>query len=379
MTVSTNLDQHTMNTDQDELQTKLVGTMLAVMDLHEKFSKFGTKEITNAVETTVTSKAKKPMIITQLYKLETLIEELRTSFAKASMRALLVPAKEVNEDPVVPTVESTVASTDVPKKKKKDEAESVGETKPVEKLVEKPVEKVTEKVTEKVMEKVTEKAPKKTGKVADVKEVVNEPSVTEKPSKKSVKAAEVKEVENEPSVTDKPSKKSVKVADVKDVVNEITDKVAKKSKKVVEKASEEPTKKEEKPMAVDPVVVTVPVVAAAAVTAAPVNKVTTEEKTPDGSDDESVPLHLRRKNIPKHIKTMVWNIHMGVNNLEAKCFCCRAEKVDARNFQCGHVIAEAKGGDLNIKNLRPICQPCNASMGTNSMNEFTKEFFGWEV
>lgn len=76
---------------------------------------------------------------------------------------------------------------------------------------------------------------------------------------------------------------------------------------------------------------------------------------------------------------MVWNVHMGISNLEAKCFSCRAEKVDARNFQCGHVIAESKGGDMTIKNLRPICQPCNASMGTQSMNEFTKEYFGWEV
>ena len=70
---------------------------------------------------------------------------------------------------------------------------------------------------------------------------------------------------------------------------------------------------------------------------------------------------------------------MGISNLEAKCFCCQAEKVDARSFQCGHVIAESKGGDLTIKNLRPICQPCNSSMGTRSMNEFTKEYFGREV
>ena len=95
--------------------------------------------------------------------------------------------------------------------------------------------------------------------------------------------------------------------------------------------------------------------------------------------DTEKALHNRKKNIPKHIKTMVWNVHVGVDKLETKCFSCRAEKIDARHFQCGHVIAEAKGGDLNIKNLRPICQPCNASMGTQSMNEFTQEYFGWNV
>jgi hypothetical protein len=87
----------------------------------------------------------------------------------------------------------------------------------------------------------------------------------------------------------------------------------------------------------------------------------------------------RKKNIPKHIKTLVWNLYVGVDKLEAKCFSCRAEKIDARHFQCGHVIAEAKGGDITIKNLRPICQPCNSSMGTQSMNEFTKDYFGWEL
>jgi len=90
-------------------------------------------------------------------------------------------------------------------------------------------------------------------------------------------------------------------------------------------------------------------------------------------------IHIGRKNIPKHVKTMVWNVHIGVDKLETKCFSCRAEKIDARHFQCGHIIAEAKGGDLTIKNLRPICQPCNASMGTQSMNEFTQEYFGWSV
>ena len=40
---------------------------------------------------------------------------------------------------------------------------------------------------------------------------------------------------------------------------------------------------------------------------------------------------------------------------------------------------KAKGGDMTITNLRPICASCNLSMGTRSMNEFTLEFFGWDV
>ena len=97
------------------------------------------------------------------------------------------------------------------------------------------------------------------------------------------------------------------------------------------------------------------------------------------SVSSSEPIHIRRKNIPKHIKTLVWNKYLGVDKAEAKCISCRQERIDVRNFHCGHVVAEANGGDLTINNLRPICAPCNLSMGTRSMNEFTAEFFGWTV
>jgi hypothetical protein len=95
--------------------------------------------------------------------------------------------------------------------------------------------------------------------------------------------------------------------------------------------------------------------------------------------DDKQPLYMRRKNIPKHIKTLVWNKYIGRETVESKCVSCKQEKIDMRNFHCGHVLAEAKGGDLTINNLRPICAPCNLSMGTKSMNEFTQEFFGWSV
>ena len=96
-------------------------------------------------------------------------------------------------------------------------------------------------------------------------------------------------------------------------------------------------------------------------------------------DDMQQPIHVRRKKIPIHIKTLVWNEYIGHDVNDNKCLCCKKEKINVRNFHCGHVIAESKGGDLTIKNLRPICAPCNQAMGTMSMNEFTKTFFGWEV
>ena len=91
------------------------------------------------------------------------------------------------------------------------------------------------------------------------------------------------------------------------------------------------------------------------------------------------PLHLKRKKIPKHIKTLVWNKYIGADIASADCVSCRTVKISNRSFHCGHVIADSKGGDMTINNLRPICEACNGSMGTKSMNEFTKEFFGWTV
>ena len=100
---------------------------------------------------------------------------------------------------------------------------------------------------------------------------------------------------------------------------------------------------------------------------------------PGGKEESEEPIHARRKKIPKHIKTLIWNEYIGAEFPQGRCYCCQKEKIDQRNFHCGHVIAESKGGDLNIKNLRPICAACNASVGTQSMNEFTKTFFGREI
>jgi len=104
---------------------------------------------------------------------------------------------------------------------------------------------------------------------------------------------------------------------------------------------------------------------------------------PGGSEEEessdNQPIHVRRKKIPKQIKTLLWNEYIGAEFPQGRCACCQKEKIDQRNYHCGHVIAESKGGDLNIKNLRPICAACNGSMGTQSMNEFTKTFFGREI
>jgi hypothetical protein len=83
--------------------------------------------------------------------------------------------------------------------------------------------------------------------------------------------------------------------------------------------------------------------------------------------------------IPKAIKTMVWNKYIGSTIAETLCLCCKQEKINIRHFQCGHVISEACGGKTSLENLRPICYPCNMSMGKRDMREFIRTFFEREL
>jgi len=115
--------------------------------------------------------------------------------------------------------------------------------------------------------------------------------------------------------------------------------------------------------------------------AKPVAKVPPTPVVEDDSEaEESTALFVaKKKSIPKHVKTLVWNKYIGSDKAKAPCMSCRQEEIGIRSFHCGHVIAEAKGGDMTINNLRPICAACNSSMGTMSMNEFTSQFFGWSI
>ncbi len=82
----------------------------------------------------------------------------------------------------------------------------------------------------------------------------------------------------------------------------------------------------------------------------------------------------KKKAIPEHIRTLVWNLWIGEEIAKAKCMCCKATEIHVRHFQAGHVVAEANGGSSEICNLRPICQPCNLAMGTRNMEEFIATF-----
>ena len=82
----------------------------------------------------------------------------------------------------------------------------------------------------------------------------------------------------------------------------------------------------------------------------------------------------KKKNIPKPLKKMCWDIHIGSTIGSAKCLCCNHQEIRQIDFHCGHVIAEKNGGTMTIDNLRPICSQCNLSMGVQNMDEFKKCF-----
>ena len=76
--------------------------------------------------------------------------------------------------------------------------------------------------------------------------------------------------------------------------------------------------------------------------------------------------------IPLTLKKEVWKEYVGLDKGMTKCFVCNGNDIFQLSFVGGHVKAKSQGGDTSVANLRPICQMCNSSMGSNNMNDFKK-------
>jgi hypothetical protein len=83
--------------------------------------------------------------------------------------------------------------------------------------------------------------------------------------------------------------------------------------------------------------------------------------------------------LPAALRNAVWIKYIGNEKGSSVCSCCEYQQIDRGNYECGHVIARAKGGEDHIDNLRPICKLCNTSMGTKNMEEFKKLFKSSEI
>jgi 5-methylcytosine-specific restriction endonuclease McrA len=82
----------------------------------------------------------------------------------------------------------------------------------------------------------------------------------------------------------------------------------------------------------------------------------------------------KRKSIPKAVKTSLWNIHIGEDKAKGDCSVCKSE-IKVTNFEAGHIISHAKGGEDNIDNLLPICSLCNKSMGTENLIDYKIKYY----
>lgn len=109
------------------------------------------------------------------------------------------------------------------------------------------------------------------------------------------------------------------------------------------------------------------------------NNLETEiENTPESvsfAHQESVGKIKKKTKIPQPLRILCWNTYIGEEVGKTKCPCCEIIYITPFTFNCGHVIADSRGGKTTIDNLRPICTGCNNSMGTKNMEDFKKEFF----
>jgi hypothetical protein len=81
----------------------------------------------------------------------------------------------------------------------------------------------------------------------------------------------------------------------------------------------------------------------------------------------------KKLTIPKVLRIKVWNTYIGENIGKTKCLCCNEIDITQSIFECGHIIAEAKGGKTVLENLMPICSTCNKSMGVKNLYDFKNE------
>ena len=373
-------DKQDINT-MEAVQTKLTEVSLSIIDAYDLLKGIGIKEMESISSGAIKGSKKQNATLKAILDLEEQISDLRVAITKASLKASLtaepvIEEKVSNEDPQAaePAVAKRGRKPKQVEIEAKVEQEAPGlvetkpdvvapiiiETKPAE--VEKPQKKTSKKAQE--AESVAEESPavpKKSNKAAKIAEEPK-PAVVE-PAKPAEEAKVEEKRINPYNVFFKENRARIATENPTMNAGEITTELARQWNLVKSGGGKQEVVAAEPPTPV-------------ATPAAPVAVVEVVEEI---VVDAKEPLHLRRKKIPKAIRTLVWNKYIGADITAAKCTCCKEEKITMNNWHCGHVLAEAKGGDTTINNLRPICAPCNSSMGTKSMNEFTEEFFGWSI
>lgn len=82
---------------------------------------------------------------------------------------------------------------------------------------------------------------------------------------------------------------------------------------------------------------------------------------------------VKTKKIPKALSAIVWDTYIGEEKGIGPCYVCE-KNINAKHFECGHIISRHDGGKTTVDNLRPVCSLCNKSIGTKNMDEFKLEY-----
>jgi 5-methylcytosine-specific restriction endonuclease McrA len=97
-------------------------------------------------------------------------------------------------------------------------------------------------------------------------------------------------------------------------------------------------------------------------------RVPAQERDPEGAGAGG-----SRRSLPQAVRWQCWNSYIGEDKATGQCWCCK-RRISMQAFDCGHVVARARGGSDAVANLRPVCRACNASMATMSMDAFMNTF-----
>jgi hypothetical protein len=83
-----------------------------------------------------------------------------------------------------------------------------------------------------------------------------------------------------------------------------------------------------------------------------------------------------RPKLPLVMRENIWNHYVGPSKGETECFCCEQNIITPFRFECAHIVADSKGGNMKLDNFRPCCFHCNRSMGTQNFFVFKSMLHG---
>jgi 5-methylcytosine-specific restriction endonuclease McrA len=97
------------------------------------------------------------------------------------------------------------------------------------------------------------------------------------------------------------------------------------------------------------------------------------EMEPSKPNKPIIPSKHKRDIIPKKVRDATWIKYHG-KSLKGVCYCCgKSITRYNRGWHCSHVLADVKGGEEIVDNMRTCCPHCNLSMGAQNLYVYMKQ------